>query len=120
MLALSTKMSVPQHSSDPLAKIRQNFLVIVQADAKEIGVLLQASERPSERRQALSGVARIAHRVSGVAATLGFRDLGQIAAELDSMLSLALKSGPLEAQEFDTGITLFHAALHDALAESAT
>ena len=120
MLALSNNVSVSRQSNDPLAKIRQNFLVIVQAHANEIDVLLQAFEQPFERREAMVGVARIAHRVSGVAATLGFRDLGQIAAELDRALNLALKSDLLETHDFDTTIALFQAALLDALVGSAT
>lgn len=114
MLVSGSADRVPAPPPDPLATIRSRFLETVESHAFQLAVLRSAAEDPATERQALAGVMMIAHRVSGVAATLGFHSLGEVAAELDHRLSLALKSGPLEARAFDAAVAGFHAALHAA------
>ncbi len=92
-------------------------MAAVESHAFDLAMLRRAAEEPAGQRQALSDIMMIAHRVSGVAATLGFQALGDVAAELDQKLSLALKSGPLEVRDFDGPVARFHAALHDAQIE---
>lgn len=117
MLVLGPGDRAPTPAQDPLAPIRRRFLAAVEAHAFELAMLRRDAEEPASRRRALTDIMMIAHRVSGVAATLGFRSLGDVAAELDRKLGLALKSGPLELREFDGTVARFHAALHDAQIE---
>lgn len=114
MLVLGPDSRVPGPPADALAPIRRRFLDAVESHIFELALLRHAAEEPAGRQQALTGIMMIAHRVAGVAATLGFRSLGEAAADLDQRLSLGLKSGPLDVRDFDTTVARFHAALHDA------
>ena len=114
MLVQGSGKRAPSPPPDPLGPIRARFLAAAEAQTFELAMLRRAAEEPAGQRQALAGIMAIAHRVAGVASTLGFHILGEVAAELDQRLSLALKSGPLELRAFDATVARFHAALHAA------
>lgn len=120
-LVLSPAMAAPvRPSNDPLAAIRRRFLEMVEGYVLDVALHRRTAETAEDPRPALAGIAMIAHRVSGVAATLGHEGLGEAAAVLDQRLTQALKKSPLNLREFDGLILLFHAALSDTLDEAAT
>lgn len=100
---------------DPLAAIRHRFLDQVEDYVFDIALLRRSAENPDETAQALAGIGLIAHRVSGVAATLGFAPLGDVAARLDQQLTRGRLEKSLSLREYDTLISLFHVALDNAL-----
>ena len=120
-LVLGPAMAAPvRPSNDPLAAIRRRFLEMVEGYVLDVALHRREAETPAQLRPALAGIAMIAHRVSGVAATLGHEGLGETAAALDQKLTQALKNGPLNLREFDGMIVLFHSALSNTLDEAAT
>lgn len=122
MLFLGPEMAVPQMPSDPLAAIRQRFVATIGGHLQEIALLRRSAAGADERREALRSIGLIAHRVAGVAATLGFEDLGRIAAALDQNIGSAMKAKgpelPPDLPEFDQTVDLFLIALHKAQASN--
>ena len=100
---------------DPFFAIRQRFLTLAETYVLDIAMLRRAAESPAQLRESLTGIGLIAHRVSGVAATLGYDSLGQAAASLDRQLTQALLRGPLDLRTFDQPISIFHASLSNVL-----
>lgn len=119
MLILGPEMAVSHMPSDPLAPIRQRFVATLTGHLKEIAILRRNASSPEEAREALRGVGLIAHRVAGVAATLGFEDLGRIAAALDQKIGSAMKARSPDLPEFDQSVDLFLVALHKAQSSGA-
>lgn len=119
MLILGPEMAVAQTPSDPLAPIRQRFVATIGGHLQEIALLRGNAATPEDEREALRGIGLIAHRVAGVAATLGFEDLGRIAAALDQKIGSAMKAQHPILPEFDQSVDLFQIALHKAQTSGA-
>ena len=70
---------------DPFAAIRAQFMTRLEAEADVIDALLVRLEgqEAGVDLEALGQIRTIAHKISGVAATLGFEDLGDAAAQVD-------------------------------------
>lgn len=100
---------------DPLAAIRQKFLVVADRYAAEVEILLEDAVIPDQTAEALHEIGGIAHRVAGVAATLGFDALGTLAMRLDRQLHGALAQGTPELAAHEGLIGQFHAALENLL-----
>lgn len=110
----------PGHSAtttrpDPLGAIRQRFLALADSYSVEIEILMEDAADPAQTAEALGEVGAIAHRVAGVAATLGFERLGDLAARLDRQLTEARRQGVLSVDSHDGLIREFHAAMEDLL-----
>lgn len=115
MLVLGPDMRAADSPPDPYAAIRQRFLQVIEGHSFEVSRLArQAAERPAEQGDALRAIGLIAHRAAGVAATLGYGALGEIAADLDQKITLGLRSHQLRLSDVDGTIVLFQAAMHDA------
>lgn len=114
MLILGPEMAVSPMPSDPLAPIRQRFVATIAGHLQEIALLRRSAAGPEEGREALRGIGLIAHRVAGVAATLGFEELGRLAAALDQKIGSAMKTTSPDLPEFDPSVDLFLVALHKA------
>ena len=104
---------------DPLAGIRPRFLALVETYAIEVELLREDAADPAQAAEVISELASIAHRVAGVAATLGFAPLGDVAARLDGTLTRAKLNGNLDLTNHDALIGQFHTALNDAVAQGA-
>lgn len=100
---------------DPLAAIRQRFLTLADSYAVEVEILLEDAALPEQAAEALREIGAIAHRVAGVAATLGFETLGTLAARLDRQLHGALIGGPPALAAHEGLILQFHTALENLL-----
>ena len=100
---------------DPLAAIRQKFLVVADRYAIELEILLEDAVIPDQTAEALRDIGGIAHRVAGVAATLGFEALGTLAARLDRQLNAALVDDTPVLAAHEGLIGQFHAALENLL-----
>ncbi len=115
MLVLGPDMRAHDTPPDPYAAIRLRFLKVIEGHSFEVAMLArQAAERPAEQYDAIKAIGLIAHRAAGVAATLGFGHLGEVAADLDQKISLGLRAHNLRLGDIDGTIALFQAALHDA------
>ncbi len=100
---------------DPLAGIRQRFLRLADVHSAEVEILLEDAAIPAQADEALTAIGTIAHRVAGVAATLGFDGLGAAAARLDRQMVEARRQGALVLGDHEPLIGLFHAELENAL-----
>lgn len=104
---------------DPLAGIRQRFLALAETYVIEVELLREDAADPAQAEEVISELASIAHRVAGVAATLGFAPLGEVAARLDGTLTRAKLNGNLTLTDHDALIGQFHIALNDAVTQGA-
>lgn len=100
---------------DPLAAIRRRFLALADGYAVELEILLEDAADPAQTAEALREIGAIAHRVAGVAATLGFGPLGEIALRLDRQLGAGRPDGPPLLAPHAPLIGQFHAALESLL-----
>jgi|GEM_PF-1568474 len=74
------------HGTPPfLAAARQRFINLAEVRVLAIEAIRQDLGRGTATADALAQVAAIAHQVAGVAATLGYADLGSRAGRIDRM-----------------------------------
>ncbi|MDQ2065084.1 Hpt domain-containing protein [Xinfangfangia sp. CPCC 101601] len=119
MLLLGPQYGVSQTQSDPLAPIRRRFLTTVDQHCQDVAQLIQDTAEPALSRDAWNDIGLIAHRVAGVAATLGFEDLGRIAAELDQKIGTAMKAERVDLAGLSGTVALFQSQLLKAQAKTA-
>lgn len=90
-------MHVPADSgvSSGLARVRARFVDELQGRRARIGMLRADLDHAAQPMGALTGIRQIAHKIAGTAATLGFPDLGALAAEIDdTVLRLSVDGCP--------------------------
>lgn len=76
-----------QGLSQGLARVRARFLGELEGRAARVYALRAALDAPATADEALVEIGRIAHKIAGTAATLGFPDLGTAAAAIDEAAS---------------------------------
>lgn len=74
-----------------LQPLRDRFIVMSKLRAAELSALRNRMRQGQQPGAAICEIGEIVHKISGVAATLGFPQWGQLAAELDSTINLARK-----------------------------
>lgn len=70
-----------------LARIRIGFLVRLEDRCSEIDRLTRTIDANGLQPHLVQGLAEHAHKIAGVAPTLGFVQLGALAAEIDAAMS---------------------------------
>lgn len=113
-------MGIEVLAPDVLMPIRQRFLSMLEDYTIQISILHEDAEDPAELAEAMADIGSIAHRVAGVAATLGYEPLGVVASRLDQQLVAGRQRGSCTLEENDHLIRLFRAAINNALDGSAT
>lgn len=76
-----------QGLADALAPVRRRFIELAEEHILRIEALRQNILAGREATLAARSIGQTAHRIAGVAATLGFVDLGLIAAKVDRQLA---------------------------------
>lgn len=85
---------------DALANIRQDFLDGLFPLINELDYQKPRLRDPAQSRAALETVKAIAHKLSGLAGSVGFPDLGSCAAEIDMAVS-GLRDKPVTQSDID-------------------
>jgi len=80
-----------------LAAARQRFINLAEARVLAIEAIRQDLGRGTAIAGGLAQIAAIAHQVAGVAATLGYADLGSRAGRIDRMFKAVDAHQPAEA-----------------------
>lgn len=112
-------MTTPSLTSG-LAKIRIRFLDELKPRLEELTILRAQAEHADSAETSMTQIGFIAHKLAGTAATLGFPDLGQAAAELDDVVTFELGHRNSRSDVLHRADDLL-AAMHSALqAESVS
>ncbi len=69
-----------------LAKIRTRFLDRLREQSAELRQLLEQAESGAGRRDSIKAFGAIAHKIAGLAKSVGFAELGQAALEADQTI----------------------------------
>ena len=106
-------------AADPFAAIRVQFLEKLEGYADRIDALLVELETQAGASATglMAEIRDIAHRVSGVAATLGFPTLGEAAALLDRFIVSEAHLAPANTTRAKELVALFLEELDFALEE---
>lgn len=76
-----------------IAKIRERFLLSLEDRADEFYDLLEQLAEPGEEEFACTGIRAKAHKLHGLAGTVGFPRIGALAAQLENHIDLII-AGP--------------------------
>ncbi|NUB44826.1 Hpt domain-containing protein [Fertoebacter nigrum] len=96
------KTGLPQNAPAPganpaylaaLEPVRRRFIETTEARILEIEALRLDVEAGRDAEAAARQIARIAHKISGVAATLGFAQVGALAAQVERLLDAGHSGG---------------------------
>ena len=71
--------------SEGLARVRKRFVAELRPRRDTLALLREEGEQTKWAQEQVMSVGRIAHKIAGTAATVGFAKLGAIAAELDDL-----------------------------------
>lgn len=69
-----------------LARIRTRFLDRLGEQSAELRQLLERAESGADRRDSIKAFGAIAHKIAGLAKSVGFAELGQAALEADQAI----------------------------------
>lgn len=72
--------------AEGLTRVRSRFIEELEPRRNELVLLRDAITDAPLVEEKVASIARIAHKISGTAATLGFANLGSVAAELDEFI----------------------------------
>lgn len=97
---LNTTAPVPAALAEALAGIRTDFVDGLVPLLNEMEYQQSALADPGQVPQALESIQWIAHKISGLAGSIGFDQLGHLAAELDLGVS-QLRRGPFSHVAID-------------------
>lgn len=78
-----TTLSPPPAIPSALLPVRSRFLALIVPRVLEFEAFRRQINEGGEATAALAGIGALAHKISGVAATLGFHQVGQLAAQVD-------------------------------------
>jgi HPt (histidine-containing phosphotransfer) domain-containing protein len=76
-----------QNISIQLEKVRTHFLTELKKQYREVEMLRDQLDQVADPLQICRDIGRICHKIAGTAATLGFPDLGHVAAEIDDFVA---------------------------------
>jgi len=76
-----------QNTAIRLEKIRTHFLTELEKQYLEVEMLRGRLDQVADPSETCYTIGRICHKIAGTAATLGFPDLGNIAAEIDDFVA---------------------------------
>lgn len=76
-----------QNISIRLEKVRTHFLTELEKQYRDVEMLRDQLDRVADPSQTCHEIGRICHKIAGTAATLGFPDLGHVAAEIDDFVA---------------------------------
>lgn len=79
--------------TDPLSSARQRFRDLIVDRVLALESLRKNINTAPDPLQMMRGVSALAHKISGVAATLGFQHTGDLAAELERRLGSSTLHG---------------------------
>jgi HPt (histidine-containing phosphotransfer) domain-containing protein len=79
----SSNMPQPDQFAAALAEIRERFVEGLYPLINEMEYQRVALDDPAQALRALESLQRAAHKISGMAGSVGFAEMGQLAAELD-------------------------------------
>jgi HPt (histidine-containing phosphotransfer) domain-containing protein len=102
---------------DPLAAVRARFRDLIVQRVLEFERLKKLIEAAPGNAPALREVAALAHKISGVAATLGFAQAGDLAAALDTAIMRRQAAGVAAAAIWQDAAPMLETLL-DALEEA--
>ncbi|MGB7242612.1 MAG: Hpt domain-containing protein [Sulfitobacter sp.] len=78
-----------------LGLVRQRFLKTLDTRLDHMEALLVSTDLPNDRKQALAELAREAHKIAGSAGTLGFANLGRLAARVENSIETHLEKSQI-------------------------
>jgi HPt (histidine-containing phosphotransfer) domain-containing protein len=90
----------PAVTDDLLAPARDRFRALIVARILSFETLRQQAASGENVRQALTGISDLAHKISGVSATLGFASLGALAATVERSIAEGRQNHAQPAQCF--------------------
>lgn len=76
-----------------LQKVRTHFLIELEKQYHDVEMLRNQLDQVADPSEACSEIGRICHKIAGTAATLGFPDLGNVAAEIDDYVASLRANG---------------------------
>jgi len=71
--------------SEGLARVRKRFIEELGPRRDSLALLRDEGEKTKWAQEHVTSIGRIAHKIAGTAATVGFAKLGTLAAELDDL-----------------------------------
>lgn len=116
MPAPSFSGPMPAQLAKALADAREQFTRRLVPQIVEIERLQAALDEPGQLAGAIGRLAAIIHKISGVAATVGFPDLGAQAAALDLQLQRLLRT---PRPRVPTGLSAMLERLMDLMEDAA-
>lgn len=78
---------IQQDISIRLEKVRTHFLNELEKQYRDVELLRDQLDQVADHSQTCREIGRICHKIAGTAATLGFPDLGHVAAEIDDFVA---------------------------------
>lgn len=78
---------IQQNTAIKLGKIRTHFLSELEKQYLEVEMLRDRLDQVADHSETCHAIGRICHKIAGTAATLGFPDLGDIAAKIDDFVA---------------------------------
>ncbi|CAM9902378.1 MAG: hypothetical protein CMN16_16225 [Roseovarius sp.] len=76
-----------------LQKIRRHFLTELEKQYHNVEMLRNQLDQVADPSETCIEIGRICHKIAGTAATLGFPDLGNVAAEIDDYVASLRANG---------------------------
>lgn len=81
--------------SEGLARVRRRFVEELGPRRDRLVMLREEGEQTKWAQEQVTSIGRIAHKIAGTAATVGFEKLGAIAAELDDLTTREMTDGDM-------------------------
>ena len=93
--------AVPKELLEALKSIRESFLDDLVKHINDMENLCQHLDDPQNALAAIAGLQSIVHKISGIAGSVGFAEMGDEAGRLDMAFGEVLK-GPYDPAAVDT------------------
>lgn len=90
---------IQKNTTIKLGKIRAHFLSELEKQYLEVEMLRDRMDQVADHSETCHAIGRICHKIAGTAATLGFPDLGNIAAQIDDFVASKCLIHPDAASE---------------------
>jgi HPt (histidine-containing phosphotransfer) domain-containing protein len=85
---------IQKNTTIKLGKIRAHFLNELEKQYLEVEMLRDKLDQVADHSETCYAIGRICHKIAGTAATLGFPDLGDIAAQIDDFVASSWLTHP--------------------------
>ena len=108
---------IEHRMAQAVQRTRQKFIEDLMPKIGEIETLQGLMQDQSKRKDALDRLAFVAHRFSGIAATVGFEDIGDCAAEVEHHI-VGLKKTSTLLSTLSDSIEALLDVMEDAVVEA--